>query len=358
MSQMYPEIEETPEAAAGTASHWLGAIFITNTTKGIFDVSPLSMKMTAPNNVVLDDEMIEAAEMYADDVNEVMRKTGNFNPQVEQRIAMPMIHELSWGTPDCWFFDRATGHLYIWDYKFGYGIVEVFENWQLINYVAGILAMLDVADEYITIHFRIVQPRAFHRDGPIREWVVNAAGLRGYFNQLEARAHEALSANAVTRSGPHCKHCTARHACTAALQGGVQLYEVAAQPMPVTLPADALGVQLAIVQRAIKQLEYIESGMHAQVEATIKNGTLVPGYILESSTGHLKWTKPDAEVLALGDALNFNLRKKEAVITPTQALKLGVDDSVISAYSERPNTGVKLVPDNGNKAKRMFNNGN
>jgi hypothetical protein len=55
----------------------------------------------------------------------------------------------------------------------------------------------------------------------------------------------------------------------------------------------------------------------------------------------------------MGDMLGKDLRKKEA-ITPKQAIKLGVDETVIKAYSTQPRTGVKIVPDNGNKAKQVF----
>jgi hypothetical protein len=355
MSQMYPETEETPEAAEGTASHEVGAKLIQAATvaAGFID---LPIGQPASNGVVITEEMFEAAEVYAEDVADVMRSTGNFVPQVEQRVNCPTIHELSWGTPDCWIYDKATGNLYIWDYKFGYGVVEAFENWQLINYLAGIIEQLEltgIQTQYITVHMRIVQPRAFHHDGVVREWIVNASDLRGYFNTLEAAAAETLGSNPVTRSGSHCKHCPGRHACSAALQAGVQLYEVAAQPMALELPVEALSVQLSIVKRAIKQLECIESGMSEQAKVTIKTGNNVPGWLLEQGQGRQKWSVPIDEVVAMG-AIEGVVLSKDAVITPKQAIKLGIDAGVISQYSITPNTGLKLVPDNGNKARRLF----
>ena len=360
MSQMYPETEQTPEAAEGEATHEVGSKLIKAASVSTSFID-LPVGMPASNGVIIDEEMYEGAEIYAEDVAEVMRKTYNFAPNIEQPIKAPSIHELSFGTPDCWLYDPKTGILYIWDYKFGYVIYEVFENWQLINYLSGILELLNlngIATQHIKVHLRIVQPRAHHRDGIIREWVIMASDLRPYFNILEAKAHEALGSDSVVHTGKHCRYCSARHACKPAIQAGLQMYELAGQPLPLELSPDALGTQLTIVKRAIEQLGYIESGLDEQVKGLKRSGTLVPGWITEMGLGYEKWEKPIPEVIALGDMMQVDLRKPDNAITPKQARKKGIDDAVISAYSTTPQTGLKIVPDNGSKAKRMFNNGN
>lgn len=356
MSQLYPETEETPEAADGTASHEIGASLIkASTVMSGFNDLPIGQK--ASNGIIITEEMFEAAEIYADDVATVIRKTGNFVPNIEQHIRALTIHPESHGTPDIWLYDKASGCLYIWDYKYGHGIVEVFENWQLINYIAGILTQLSIngiQDQYITVHFRVVQPRAYHRDGEVREWIINAFDLRGYFNILEANAHEALGPNSINRSGPHCRYCQARHVCDTANQAGLQLYELTGKPIPLELPPDALGLQLTIVKRAIKQLEYLESGLGEQVKGLIRNGKNVPGWMVEMGLGRETWSRPIPEIITLGNIMKVDLRKPDQAMTPKQARKAGIDDAVITAYSETPKTGLKLVPDNGSKAKRMF----
>ena len=80
----------------------------------------------------------------------------------------------------------------------------------------------------------------------------------------------------------------------------------------------------------------------------------MPGWVVEQGIGREKWGKPIAEVIALGDMLEFDLRKPVDAITPNQAKKLGVDESVITAYSTKPRTGLNIVSDNGNKAKQVF----
>ena len=361
MSQMYPELEETPEAKEGEASHEIAERMNNANTRGRvgYPTKEEIVGAVASNGVVFTEEMYDAAEMFADDVAMVMRDLSVFGGPhlgIEKRVEAKRIHELSYGTTDAFIYGKNKGKLYIWDYKFGFEVVEAYENWQSINYAAGIIEELEInglVDQYTTVHIRIVQPRAFHRDGPIREWVVKASDLRAHFNILHNNANEALGPNAKTRSGSHCKHCPARHACPAALTAGTRLYEVAAKPTPVELSPEALAVQYAIVQRARKQLEYLESGFEEQIKGLIRSGANVQGYHVEEGVGRERWAKPVDEVIALGDMLGHNLRKGDA-ITPNQARKLGIDDAVIKAYSETPRTGLKIVPDNGNKAKQIF----
>ena len=362
MAQAHPETEETPESAEGTASHEIAAPLIQGAARGGFG-SPTRetfIGQAATNGVIFDDDMFDAAEMYANDVVTIMRLHNVYGGPalgIEDRIEAKRIHELSFGTCDSWLYDRKSGILYVWDYKYGHEYVDVFENWQLINYTAGILEKLEInglIDQHTTVHFRIAQPRSFHRDGPIREWVVNASDLRGHFNILQNNAHKALSNDAEIHTGNHCKYCSARHACDPALKAGLSFYEMAGRPLPVELSPQAIGVQLTIIRRALKQLELLESGFETQVAGLIRSGVNVPGWATESGSGRERWAKPITEVISMGKMLGQDLQKPAQAITPNQARKLGIDETVIKAYSETPRTGIKIVPDNGNKTKRIF----
>ena len=362
MSQMYPETETNEEAEQGTASHEIGARLINNQATGNISNSASDfVGKTSENGIIFDDEMFEAAELYANDVGDVMRSTGVFggpNLGIEQRIEAKKIHDLSYGTTDSFLFDKKTGHLYIWDYKFGYEIVEAFENWQSINYGAGIFELLNldngIIDQHLTVHIRIAQPRAFHRDGPIREWVVRGSDLRAHFNTLEMNAAIALGSNSQIRSGPHCRHCSARHVCKSALTMGMRMYEVANKPTPIELTPEAVGVQLSMIKRAKKQLEFLESGFEEQIKRTIRSGIIVPNWSTEQGQGRERWAKPVAEVIALGKFYEKDLKKPDEVITPNQARKLGMDADLVTSFTEKPATGIKLVEDNGDKARRLF----
>ena len=358
MAAAYAEDGDSEPAREGTATHEIVAAMIAAHSRAGIDypTADLVVGRPASNGVIFDADMYDAADLYAKDVVNVMYSSGVMTPGVEQRVTAAAIHELSAGTPDCFIYDAHRRTLYIWDLKYGFGVVDVFENWQLINYYAGIkqtLGINGIDDQSLTVKFRIVQPRAFHRDGPIREWLTTGAALRPLVNQLHHGAHEALAPNAATRSGAHCRYCPARTHCTAAIEAGVSLYEAAGLPLPVEMSPTAVAAQYTITVRAAAHLKSMAAGLEEQIKSMIRRGVNVPGYLAQTGYGRERWAAPAADVIKLGDMLNIDLRTGDAV-TPAQAKKLGVQPDVIAAYSERPASGVSIVADDGRKARAIF----
>lgn len=361
MSQSFPETGETEHQRIGTAAHEVAAQYVESYARGAA-YNPKIGDVTN-DGVTIDDEMLEACEMYADDVRTVMIQAGTFAMPylgIEQRLTMPRINSDSFGTSDCYIFDAKNRVIYVWDYKHGHDPVEVFENDQLINYVAGVVQKLKDHTPFIEeknfdarVVLRVVQPRSFHRDGPIREWSTTLGALQPHFARLHTAAAENMSGIAPTRSGPHCKYCQARHGCESALNSGMQLYEVASQALPLDLSKRALAVQLSIVTAARKRLSAIEDGLSQQVETMIRKGESVPGYMTQPKQGRESWSVPVEEIHALGDMMGIDLRKQSAV-TPKQAVKLGIDKDVISAYSAKTTSGIEVVPEDDKKLRLIF----
>jgi len=348
MNATFPQ-DDSEHTLGGHAAHW-----VSSERFGGRDPLPGTL---APNGVVVDEEMAEAADVYVDDVRQTLGVNGLPFLVVEQPIEIPRVHPLNWGTPDAWAYVASTRTLFIWDFKFGHGYVDVYENWQLLNYVAGILDRkgLDGFEEQKTrVVMRVVQPRNYHRDGPVREWSANAADLRGYFNKLATAAEVATGPTPPARVGEHCEHCPGRHACPALQAAGYKLADVVRVAPPLELDDHAAALELMFLERAEAILGARISGLKAQVERRLRDGAPMPFYGLEQTFGRLAWTKPADEVFILGELFGVELRKPAEPITPTQAKKLGIDEAVLSAYAERPRTGVKLVADSTHKAKKVF----
>lgn len=360
LAQHYDD-PETPEAREGTAAHEIGEQLVQQAAQGQpFSPAGVFIGKPASNGEIWNEEMYDAALMYANDVKRHMQREGVFGGDglgIEQTVLAARVHPSDvWGTSDGFIYAAQAGRLIIWDFKFGHSFVEVFENKQLLCYLAGVLDRFGIdghADQHLRVEFRIVQPRCFHREGPIRSWTFTASDTRGHIGDLRNAAAASTDPNAKCVSGPHCKNCPARFECGAALRGAANLYEAAAEPVVSDMSPAAIGAQLAIVRRALEQLKALDDGLTAQVETQVRNGEIVPGWMAEPTVGRLNWDKPLAEVFALGDLLGHNLRK-DAAITPTRAKQLGIDDAVISAYSSKPSTGVKVVQDKSNKAKKVF----
>lgn len=346
LEAMYPETEPSQSSLEGTAAHWAASQMLEG---HIIDVG-----LIAPNGIMLTDEMVDGAELYVNDIRSTDFEFTGFAPHVEEPVDISVIHPQCWGTPDAWRFKPYK--LIVWDYKFGHRYVEIFENWQLIEYVAGILEKVGVngiSDQRTIVEMRIVQPRCYVGGQPIRTWSIMASDLRTFFNHLRNREEAAMSDKATCTVNPDCRDCTARHACPALQKAAYADMDTATGPVPFDLPPDALGVELRYVERAIEKLQARQTGLAEQAMSMLKRGQRVPFYRAEPSIGRQRWTKPDAEIDALGKMMNVELVKPK-VITPKQALVAGLDPTLVSAFSETPYGETKLKPDDGTDARKIF----
>lgn len=337
--QRCPEAE-TDAQREGTAAHWAASEILAGR---LVDVGVI-----APNGVILTAEMCEGAEMYAEDV---LSYPGVLS--VETPVSCATLHPHSWGTPDAWKWELRL--LRLWDFKFGHTLIDAFENWQLLCYAAAILATVNgLDDQTIEVEFRIVQPRAFHIEGPIRVWRARASDLRGYFNILRYAFAEAMKPDAAAKPGPHCKYCSGAPICTALQREAYRITDATFAAQPFDMPPGALGVELRIFEDALTMLNARVEGLREQALAMLKRGDSVPFYAVEFGKGRERWAKPSREVVALGELMGVNLAKPPEVITPNQARKAGVPAAVVAAYVETPTGSQKLVRDDGTKARKIF----
>ena len=351
LEERFPETERSEIAEEGTASHWVAESVLASGASFVGQF----VGQTAPNGVIITEDMTVAAREYIEDVAGITPLVG---AQLEQRIGVPRIHAECWGTGDCWAFNPSTNTLTVWDYKYGWGLVEVYENWQLVGYAVGLVDMLTakgMREESITVDMRIVQPRPYHEDGPVRSWKVNAVELRPYANTLHNSAAEALLPNPYTRVGEHCKYCSGRHACPTAHRAAMAALDVVGAAIPHEMSPEALGAELEILKRAADAIKYRLTGIEAQAIEAIKSGKGVPGWAIKVGHGYKTWDKPVGEVLALGDLFGKELGKPIEPITPNAAEKLGVPAEVITAYSTIPERGWKLVKNDKTVATKVFN---
>lgn len=343
----YPEPEDSPASMEGTAAHWVVQMLLQGT--------PVALGSQAPNGVTVTGEMLEGAELVQEDIAASLGRNWQDTLFVEKRIQIPRVHPTAnWGTPDYFAWSReGPDVLRIWDYKFGHGIVEAFENWQMLDYAIGILGDAYAPDTML--EFIIIQPRAHHRDGPVRRWRIKAGDIGPYFLRLQRAALDATSPNPRPSPDPEaCKNCKGRHACEGLQRAAYVAADQGGQFGALDLSPEALGLELRTLARSQALLNARVSGLEAQAAALIKQGKRVPFWMMESTAGRLTWTKPTAEVLLLGQMLGKDFAKPLEPITPTQAKKLGLPDALADAYAARPAGAVKLVPDDGGKARLTF----
>lgn len=350
MNAMFPNDAESEESRIGTAVHELGALMLTDTNGAV------AVDNVASNGVVWNDEAFECAELYANDVRSVVAQYPNGILTVEEHIEIGYVHDENSGTPDAVLFDPDSRAIYIWDYKHGYGVVEAYENYQLSDYLVGVMFKYGVTEEEVDsdadIYLRVVQPRAIHRDGPIRTWHLKASEVRKYATALKTAALANLDGTGQCQSGSHCRYCNARHACPASIEAGMHLYEVASAPTPLRMPPEAMALQYEINLRAMEHLKSMNAAFETQLFGKIRQGETIPGWELRDTKGRTVWDKPAEEIFILGDLMGVDLRKAPEAITPKQAQKLGV--KLMPAFTKTPTTGVALVKVDPSRARRIF----
>ena len=346
MERKYPQPDDSPHALEGTAAHWAAS----ETLSGrIVDSGQI-----APNGVMLTDEMIDAADMYVDHIRSVATE----GLHIEERVSIDTIHPDCWGTPDAWYYDTYQNRLHLWDFKYGHRFVDVFENWQLIEYAAGILEQIGVdglSDQHITVDMTIVQPRCYVGGAPIRSWKVRAVDLRGYINAARMFEAKAIDDNAQLTVSPECRDCSARHACPALQRAAYSDMNIATEAVPFDLPPQALGTELRYIQSAIETLNARATSLEEQALSMIRRGVAIPHFTAQHGIGRERWARPEAEIVAMGELMGVKLGVTK-LVTPKQAIKAGMNADIVKSFTETPQGELKLTPDDGTKARKIFGN--
>lgn len=345
MAAKYPG-EESEAAREGTAWHELLANLVLGGDATVGDI--------ASNQVVFSEEMLEGAKLWTAEVEKTQAVTGSTGC-VEIRTRMPQVHASQcWGTPDWFDVDRPGNTVYVKDGKWGHRYVDPFENPQLVLYGLGALNHFSLvpygAWDFV---FTVVQPRAYHPDGPVKTWWCTGKRFMELVRALTVAADEATSFDPPMRTGPHCNDCEGRTKCPAFQQVAGAALDVSMISAPAEMGPDAIGTMRTLIEAAQKRLKGMATGLDAEIERAARSGRTIPGWELKPTETRLDWTAPLEEVATLGDLMGVPLTKP-AAITPTQAIKAGIDEAVIMAYASRPPGGLKVVPSDKTSAAKAF----
>jgi len=162
------------------------------------------------NNIVkkdYTDEMFEAVKVYTDYIEGYIGHD-LYEVDIESKLDLTSYHPDLYGTGDAILYNKFTKRMKVIDYKHGAGIaVEVKNNPQLMYY--GLAAMHQKKQPVQELELIIVQPRCFHKDGPIRSWITNPMTILDFAADLVADAIKTEQQNAEINPGEWCKFCPA-----------------------------------------------------------------------------------------------------------------------------------------------------
>jgi hypothetical protein len=358
LEAQFPDVE-TEEAAEGTASHWVAEQSLLSCIAADKEFRPAGMFVgeKAANGLIVNDAMCEAAGQYVSDVLKIVNEHGAKKLlRVEQSVHASFIHNLCGGTSDAVLYLPDLHRLYIWDYKFGHAVVEAERNLQLVVYYAGLYNLLGLngaTDQTLDVRFRVVQPRAFHREGTRREWRTTGGELRTLVNQLTRQAELVFSNGAKARSGNWCRDCKAAVKCEANRSRAGAAMCFIDKPILTSSDPHDLGYELQIIDQAYQAIKERRNALKQVVESTIENGGVVPGWSRETSSTPPKWTLEPKEIIQLGQANGVDLAKI-GVKSPTQAESLGLNPDLIQMFSKRGRSEPKLIESSKTLAFKAF----
>lgn len=347
MGVPFEGLPPTESAREGTAGHWV-AYHMAMAARSTGFYEPIKVGDKAPNGVVVDQDMIDGAEMYVEALE-------GFAGTAETMVKIPAIHpEHCWGTPDFWQYHEPSRTLRVTDYKYGHRYVEVFENEQLAAYASGLMDQLGLDDQTTKVEFLIVQPRCFHPDGPVRSWTTSGARLRPIINNMHNAAYDALSDKPLTKTGNHCLDCPAAGVCGTLHKGATAVLEFAGGIESLECSATEIGVRLLQVQQGAALLKAVASGLEEQIMHMIEKGKIVANYSIGFTKPLQKWNVPTATLDGLGTLYGVPLVELQPAMTPKQAIKRKIPEAVIAKVSHTPSGAKKLVLDSTTRSRKIF----
>lgn len=343
--ERFPD-ESSPFAELGTAAHELGEHCLEH---GLLDVSE-TIGGTFHNHVV-DDNMATAVQTYVDFVRKVEADEAPALLRLEQRFSlealdppMPMF-----GTSDCTIYGKKSGNLWVIDYKHGQGVaVDVEDNAQLKYYALGAVLKIGERAPINAIHSAIVQPRAMHRDGPIRVYSYTKDEILDFGTDLMDAARAALEPDAPLIAGDHCKFCKAAGVCSALRSNALTVAqdEFGAVRTIDDLTPEEIGAymdRIPIIEEWIKSLR-----RHAHT--LLETGTTVPGFKLVEKRPTRRWVTEEALLeWASSEGLDDDEIYDKKIKSPAQIEKVVGKKNVPGDLIMSVSTGLSMVPDTDNR---------
>lgn len=226
--------------------------------------------------------------------------------------------------------------LYVIDYKHGVGVPkDAIDNRQATQYAAGLLFGghgIVNPEDIDSVVLVIIQPRAFHKDGDVREYAVDVEYVRQYLHDLDNKIAECQKPDAPLIPGyDQCRFCPVKYKCPALENSAMSvinqdfstIHDVkeSGVPSPKSFSLDKLSYAL----QAMDLLKLWIKDTEAYAKELAMSGTNPPGYKLVHSSTRRQWYG-DADKLAprlaalIGCPPDDLYSKKFVTITEAEAL--------------------------------------
>ena len=347
--------ETSVYAEEGTRAHELAAYLLTN------ELPPNNMEHE------YDEETLDAVYVYVNYVNNLWKSLERHDKSkimIEHKFDVPELHEDFHGTADCVIYDGKNKKLYVIDYKHGMGVpVSPEGNQQLMYYGIGAVMSLKLAVEEVEL--AIVQPR-YSVEEAIKTWKIDSVDLLEFGVDVVEAIKRTEVSNAPTRTGDHCKFCSAKPICPS-LRSEAEVAmkaEFALAELPA-LDQDSIG-------NLMDKLETIEAwakGVREFAYQQAKVGRIPTGWKVVPKRAMRRWADPVKALTKFEQEINRNLVRnlltEPELKSPAQVEKIlgSSQKALVDSLTVAISSGDTLVPESDKRqavnkkqiAEQMFN---
>lgn len=324
-------------AMEGTCAAWAVETVVNGDATCIADM----VGKTHENGWVVDEEM----ERHLEPLVQMVQDRQGVCAEVHRSVEMAKSVTLA-GT--CDLESHIGDTLYIDDLKYGYEIVDPFENKQLLCYAYLALSRLKTEQLPKRVSLGIYQPRAIHPDGIYRRWEMDVWEIEPYFDEL-ARVVGRIDYR-VSSPGRQCMHCGLAASCQALTETVYRMFETVQDRSTFRPSGRQLSDELTMLGEMKRLFEARAKAVEAEAEIRIRNQEFVPGWGLVDKTGKRAFKHGPDTVHALTGVDPY----EKKVVTPAELERRGANPDMVKALTYTPTVGRKLAPVTKNAISKMF----
>jgi hypothetical protein len=327
-----PESDEEDYRRDGIAAHDAGAYALVEKLDA-WELVNLDF-----HNTTVTPEMANAIQQYLDYVRPLMGAKARYH--IEQQVGAyvgEVPHPQMYSRLD---FSSVQGDLLtIVDYKHGEGIaVDAVDNPQLLYYAYAYLVTMPV-ENVKRVKLAIVQPRAYHFDGPICEAEeLSVEYVLEWGRTVLVPAMERAEVDETLTPGPWCRFCPAKLVCPM-LSG---MFRAAATANPKAIP-NLNNERLGLEWQQREAVRFYLKAVDDEVFRRLNQGDQIEGTKLVPKKAHRVWAD-GADRLACARFGEEAMEKPE-IKSPSQLEKLGTQEAkdFVKEHAYMPQTGLTVA---------------
>lgn len=338
-----PKQRESEYAKEGTDAHSCLEVILKNHTNKPYTAAQM-LKKKFP------DEMVAHALTAYKEIE--ARLSPGVTLLTETKVDLTFVGPDMFGTVDCAIVEEF-GRLIVIDYKYGAGVpVDPENNTQLLYYALGLAHKYNY--NFTEVVLMIIQPRAPHERGPVREWVIGIDELVSWEKKFKDGVERVNDPLADFNAGDWCRWCPGAVMCPAIKDRALKEAQVdfnddltaLAVPHPTT-PMTVL--HLSTILTAIEKLEVWIGAVKEHAFHVLERGGEIKGWKLVQKRSIRKWTNEKAAQVAKKKFGQDAFTEPE-LLSPAQLEKaLSNQKSLVAdfikQYASDISSGLTLVPE-------------